>query len=252
MPTAEDMPLTAQLRSRLFDALFAIWTALFALGIPVFWALGTPQRPIRAATRLWVRGALVLLKHVVGLTHVIERPADLPEGPFLIVSNHQSPWETLAFLVVFPEVAIVAKQELLRIPVVSWYLVRSPMIVIDREEGSAALKVMLKQGRAATEAGRGVLIFPEGSRMAPDAPLTFRRGVEMLYTRLNVPILTVAVNSGRFWSEGLSCKRAGRITVSVLPPAPPGQPSAAVVGQLRGAMQVERDRINGAVFLSDR
>lgn len=250
MQTGGNVPLGIRARSGLFDALFAVWTALFALGVPVFHVLGRPRRPIRAATRLWVRGALFLLKHVVGLTHVVERHHDQSEGPVLIVSNHQSPWETLAFLVLFPDMAIVAKQELLKVPVVSWYLAQSPMIIIDRASGSSALKLMLKQARTAIDEGRSVVIFPEGSRMSPDAPLTFQRGVELLYASLNVPVQPVVVNSGRFWSEGVPRKRPGRITVSLLPPVLPGLSPAAAAEQVRCAMETERNRINAACYLA--
>ncbi|MEC5383922.1 1-acyl-sn-glycerol-3-phosphate acyltransferase [Aurantimonas sp. C2-6-R+9] len=138
----------ATLRSHLFDAAFALWTCLFAFGIPLLWILGSPRRPIRAATRVWVRGTLALLKGIVGLDYVVHGLDLVPDGPCLIVSNHQSPWETLAFLVLFPDVMIVAKHELLKIPIVSWYLAKSPMITIDREAGSTSLKKMLKQSRA--------------------------------------------------------------------------------------------------------
>ena len=239
-------------RSGLFDALFAVWTALFAIFIPLFLMLGCPTSPIRATTRVWVRGGLFLLKHVVGLTHVVLRPADMSQGPFLIVANHQSTWETLAFLAIFPDMAIVAKKELLKVPVVSWYLAHSPMIIIDRDEGSAALKTMLKQAATAISEGRSVLIFPEGSRKPSDTPVTFRRGVELLYARLNVPVLTVVVNSGRFWGVGMQNKRPGLITVSLLPIIEPGFPPAKIAAQIQSAMECERDRMNATTFGAGR
>ena len=174
------------------------------------------------------------------------------EGPYLIASNHQSPWETLAVLVFFPEVAIVAKKELLRIPVVSWYLAHSQMIIIDREAGSAALKLMLRQSLLAIEDGRSVLIFPEGSRKSPDEPIAFRRGVELLYTRLAVPVMPMIVNSGRFWGPSLPCKRPGRIVVSLLPLVGPALAPAAFSEKLLSVMEDERRRTSDAAFAYDR
>lgn len=208
----------ARLRSLLFDLVVVLWTALFALGIPVLWAFGKPQGAIRWATRQWVRGVHVALGHIVGLTHVEFGRENIPDEPCLIVSNHQSAWETLAYLVLFPDVAIVAKQELLSIPVFGWYLRHSPMIVIDRETGTKALRSMVEESRAALSQGRSVLIFPEGTRKPPEEPVAFKRGVEMLYARLGVPVLPVAIDSGRFWSSGSRTKRPGRITVSILAP----------------------------------
>ncbi len=153
-----------KVKSHLFDGFLAVWSTCFALGVPVFWLLGSPPMAIRSATRLWVRGILFGLKHIVGLNYV-ERGRDLiPTEPCLIVCNHQSTWETLAFLVLFPDVAIVAKRELLRIPIIGWYLRKSPMIIIDRESGPKALKAMLNQSREALAARHWPLCshFPRG------------------------------------------------------------------------------------------
>lgn len=98
-----------KLRSFAFDALFALWTASFAFGVPFFWIAGSPQRPIRSATRLWVRGTLFVLRQVVGLNDAERGRENVPTEPCIIISNHQSTWETLAFLVLFSGVAIGAK-----------------------------------------------------------------------------------------------------------------------------------------------
>lgn len=149
-------------KSHLFDAFLAGWTVWFALGVLGFWLVGSPGKAIRATTRLWVRGVLFGLRHVVRLDYVETGRDLIPAEPCLIVCNHQSTWETLAFLVLFPNVAIVAKQELLRIPIIGWYLRKSPMIIIDRETGSKALKTMLNQSREALAGGRSILISLRG------------------------------------------------------------------------------------------
>ena len=233
-----------KLKSRLFDAFLASWTVWFALGVLGLWLVGSPRKAIRAATRLWVRGVLFGLKHVVGLDYVEVGRELIPAEPCLIVCNHQSTWETLAFLVLFPDVAIVAKQELLRIPIIGWYLRKSPMIIIDRESGSKALKSMLKESREALASGRSVLIFPEGSRMKELEPIKFKRGVELLYAKLGTPVLPVLVNSGKFWGLGGSCKRGGTITVSYLAPIPAGMPAELFVRKAEALMEAERSRLS--------
>ena len=229
-----------KLKSRLFDGFLAFWTAWFALGALILWLAGSPQKTIRAASRLWVRGVLLKLKYIVGLNYAEKNRDLIPAEPCLIVCNHQSTWETLAFLVFFPDVAIVAKQELLRIPIISWYLRKSPMIIIDRESGSKALKTMLKQSREAIASGRSVLIFPQGTRMGESEPIRFKRGVELLYTKLGIPVLPVVVNSGRFWGIGASSKRSGTITVSYLPTIPAGMPAEKFVQKAEVQMEEER------------
>jgi 1-acyl-sn-glycerol-3-phosphate acyltransferase len=229
------------LRSRAFDLLLAVWTALFGAFIPVLSRVD-PRR-VRAASRLWVTGAMGLLRAVVGLDHVEIGRENRPAGPCLIVCNHQSTWETMALIKLFPDVVIVAKEELLRIPVFGWYLRRSPMITIDREFGTQALRRMVDGAKQALGEGRSVLLFPEGTRKGPDEPISFKRGVELLYGRLDVPVLPVVVNSGRFWGIGGGPKRGGTITLSCLPPLPPGLKAGEMMTRAEQVMEEERRRI---------
>ena len=141
------------------------------------------------------------------------------------MANHQSPWETVAALVLFPDVAIVAKRELLKLPVLGWYLRNSPMVIIDRGDTAKAARSMVTACRNALADDRSLLIFPEGTRMPVGSPIIFKRGVELLYRTLGVPAVIVAHDAGRFWrpQSGLS---SGVITVSFLPPIPPGLKAA--------------------------
>jgi 1-acyl-sn-glycerol-3-phosphate acyltransferase len=211
-----------RVRSKLFDITLALWTGLFTPVLAILWMCGSPERGVRLAARLWARGVLVGLKWLVGLTYVERGKHNIPDEPCLIIANHQSTWETLAFLILFPDVAIVAKQELLTIPVFSWFLRKSPMILIDRESGSKAVRKMIDESRAALAQGRSVLIFPEGTRKQVSAPIEFKRGVELLYTKLDRVVLPVALNSGLFWGPDRPYKRPGVISVSYLSPIQPG------------------------------
>ncbi len=170
----------ARLRSRAFGVALGLWTFLFGITVPVFWLCGSPRAAIRAMTRIWVRGAMAGLRNIVGLRHVERGRANVPREPCLIVANHQSTWETFASLVLFPDVAIVAKQELLSIPVFGWFLRHSPMIVIDRKTGAKSLREMIEQSRTALAQGRSVLIFPEGTRRLVTDRVEFKRGAELL------------------------------------------------------------------------
>ncbi|MCZ0733066.1 lysophospholipid acyltransferase family protein [Phreatobacter sp. AB_2022a] len=230
------------IRSKTFDILFGLWTAVFGLLIPVL-MIGHSKRIVRGISRLWVRGTLVLLDRVVGLGYVEKGRENRPDGPCIIVMNHQSTWETLASNVLFPNVAIVAKKELLRVPVFGWYLRRQPMITIDRDLGTQALRRMIDGARAAIAEGRPVLVYPEGTRKDPDEPISFRRGVEMIYAKLGVPVLPVVVNSGRFWGIAGGARRPGTITVSYLPAIAPGLSGAEMVAKASQAMEAERLRI---------
>ncbi|MDO9429542.1 MAG: lysophospholipid acyltransferase family protein [Methylobacterium sp.] len=232
----------SRIRSTLFNLYWAGWTALFVVPLVVLAALGAPAKPIRAATRLWSRGILFGLARIVRLTYVEEGRANVPAGPCLIVANHQSAWETLAFLTLVPNVAIVAKRELVAIPIVGWFLRRSPMIIIDRANGTQALRVMIDESRAAIADGRSVLMFPEGTRGGIADPVQFKRGVELLYAKLGLPVLPVAVNSGLYWPHGGSRHHPGAVTVRYLPLLPAGLSGAAFMAGTQGAIDAELDR----------
>jgi 1-acyl-sn-glycerol-3-phosphate acyltransferase len=208
--------------------------------LAILWLCGSPERGVRLASRLWAHGILISLKWLVGLTYAERGQHNIPDGPCLIIANHQSTWETLAFLILFPDVAIVAKQELLTIPVFSWFLRKSPMILIDRESGSKAVRKMVEESRAALAQGRSVLIFPEGTRKSVSEPIEFKRGVELLYAKLDRPVLPVALNSGHFWGPGRPYKRAGTISVSYLDPIPPGLAAREFLRKAEQLLEAER------------
>jgi 1-acyl-sn-glycerol-3-phosphate acyltransferase len=215
-------PALQRVRSRLFDIALVLWTALFAPAALALAICGAPERAVRRTARAWARGTLRLLGWCVGLTYVEEGLENIPSEPCLIVANHQSTWETLAFLALFPDVAIVAKKELLTIPIFAWFLRNSPMILIDRDSGTKALRKMVDESRAALAGGRSVLIFPEGTRRGVSATIEFKRGIEILYAKLDRKVLPVALNSGHFWAPGEPYKRAGTIIVSYLGAIEPG------------------------------
>lgn len=234
-----------RLRSLAFGALWALWTAAFAPVLLVIWLAGSPGTWVRSASRVWARGIMFGLKWVEGITYVVEGRENLPAQPCLVVANHQSTWETIAFLVLFPEVAIVTKQELLSVPIVAWFLRLSPMIIIDRDSGTKAIRKMMEEGANALAQGRSVLIFPEGTRSDPLERVAFKRGVELLYAKLGHPVLPVAMNSGTYWGAGKKPKRTGTITVSFLRPIEAGMPPQVAMKRAEQLIQNELDRLSG-------
>jgi 1-acyl-sn-glycerol-3-phosphate acyltransferase len=209
------------LRGLLFNALFYLWTALFCLLVlPVFPFLSPAG--MRRAARFWERVTFALLRFTVGLSHEVRGREHLPPGPVIIASKHQSAWETLAFHVLVPEVAVGLKEELTRIPVFGWYLMRAGNIRIDRGAAARALRSLVEGAKRAVASGLSVLIFPEGTRSAPGDPPDYKPGVVALYNALRLPVVPVALNSGLFWRRRSLVKHPGRIVVQFLEPIPPG------------------------------
>jgi 1-acyl-sn-glycerol-3-phosphate acyltransferase len=227
------------IRSVAFDIYLTLWTLLLSLAIPILICARTPATGVRGFSRIWVRGVLAGLKYITRITHREIGRNNIPEGPCLFVSNHQSPWETIASAVLLPDIAIVAKTELFRIPAFGWALRASPMIMLDREGGAASLRKMVSECQAALANGRSILIFPEGTRKSVSAPVEFKRGFELLYRALGVPVVPVAVNSGLLWGPDRPFRLSGIVTISYLPPVPPGMATSEMGHAVRAAIQRE-------------
>ena len=236
-----------QIRSYIFTGLWTLWTALFAPILGVLMLTGSRPVWVRKWARIWAGGVLGMLKYIVGLDHRVIGRENIPAKPCLIVCNHQSTWETIAVLILFPDVAIITKKELLKVPIFGPFLRLSPMITIDRESGTKAIRKMNEEGAVALSQGRSVLIFPEGTRSEPGAPVEFKRGVELLYGKLDCELLPVAMNSGDFWRPGKQNKKAGTITLTCLPPIPAGENASAAIKAAEAAIQAELTAIRATL-----
>ncbi len=210
------------LRSALFNLAFFAWSVLvMTLGLP---AIFFGRRAIFALGRLWVRGNFALLAATCGLRHRISGRQVLPQGPCIVASKHQSAWDTMIFCLIFQDCCFVLKQELLKSPLFGLYLRHSENIAVDRQGGAKALRSMLRSAREAMEAGRTIIIFPEGTRTEPGAAHPYHPGVAALYSHLDLPVVPVALNSGLFWGRRAFLKYPGQIHLEFLEPLPPGLP----------------------------
>jgi len=133
--------------------------------------------------------------------------------PAVIMSKHQSAWETIAFQLIFPAQTWALKREVLWIPFFGWGLAATRPIVINRRAKLRALDQLIKQGKRSLREGRCVVIFPEGTRMAPGLRGQYSPGGAMLAINSNVPIIPVAHNAGSFWGRRQFLKYPGTIQV---------------------------------------
>jgi len=229
------------IRSLLFNLLFFGWTSvMFLLSLP---ALLLPAGAVWGLGRIWVRGVVLLLRFVVGLSHEVRGLAHRPEGAALFAAKHQSAWDTLIFALLLDRPAIVLKQELLNVPLFGWYMRKCRMIPVDRKGRGTALKRMAAAARNRARAGRPILIFPQGTRVAPGTHRTYQPGVAALYGALGLPVVPVALNSGLFWGRRSFHKRPGRIVVEFLPPIPPGLERRKFMGELETAIETAANRL---------
>lgn len=229
------------LRSLLFNGALTVWSAVILLVVLAL--LPFPRRVLQAVTRLWMRSLHWLLRVTVGLTHEVRGLENLPPGPVILASKHQSAWDTTIFYCLLENPAYVLKKELLAIPIYGWYLQRTKMISIDREAGPSALRRMLRQAEEELGRGRPLVIFPEGTRVAPGERLPYHPGVAALYSRTGAAVVPVAVNSGLFWGRRSFLKRPGTIVIEMLPPLPRGLDRRGFMAELERRIEAATARL---------
>jgi 1-acyl-sn-glycerol-3-phosphate acyltransferase len=222
-------------RSLAFNVGFYAWTALLAI---VFLpTLIMPMRISVVGQVVWAHGIVALMRALVGITYEVRGREHVPPGAAIVAAKHQSAFDTMIFPLLLKDPAVVLKSELVLIPFYGWYALKWGMIPVDRKTGSSALRKMLKAAKRAVAAGRPIFIFPEGTRVAPDAAPDYKPGVAALYRELKVPCVPVALNSGLYWPRRAFLKRPGRIVIEFLPPIPPGLTRAAFMEALEGGIE---------------
>jgi 1-acyl-sn-glycerol-3-phosphate acyltransferase len=204
------------LRSSLFALALILITPPYALV-----ALATFPLPPMARYRIisgWSRLVVFLSKLILGIEWRVEGREHLPSRPSVILSKHQSAWETLAFQQIFPPQVHVLKRELLWIPFFGWGLALMSPIAIDRSRGVGALRSIARRGRERLEQGFWVVIFPEGTRVRPGERRDYQLGGAWLAAASGAPIVPVAHNAGLVWPRNAFLKRPGTVTVRIGPP----------------------------------
>jgi 1-acyl-sn-glycerol-3-phosphate acyltransferase len=215
------------IRSALFNGGFILWTLVLGLTASPLFLM--PRRASVGLARLWIRGAFFWLRLCTSIRHEVRGREHIPQHTGILASKHQSAWETMAFYLLLRDPAFVLKKELLSIPVFGWYLRHIGMIAIDRSAGQQALQQIIAQGREAMADGRQIVIFPEGTRVAPGTKKRYHRGVVALQEALQLPITPVALNSGLCWERNAFVKKPGCITIQFLRPIYPSNRSAEEV-----------------------
>jgi 1-acyl-sn-glycerol-3-phosphate acyltransferase len=135
--------------------------------------------------------------------------------------------------------------ELTRIPLFGHYLVKSGCIGVEREAGTRAMRSLMQQSRARLEAGLSLLLFPEGTRVAPGEHKPYRPGIAALYLQLGRPVVPVALHTGHVWGKGLFAKHPGTAVVAFLEPIPPGLDRKAFMARLEERIETASAELAG-------
>ena len=206
------------LRSAAFNVWFFGITALLG-AVGIFVRAFIPRRTL-AFARFWARSVLFGARWIVGIDVDITGLDRLPPGAALLASQHQSAFDTLIWVVKLPRCSYVFKAELADVPLFGPMLAASGQIPIDRGASIAAVRSLIRGTQAAKAAGRQIVIFPEGTRVAHGADADIRGGFSLIASRTGLPIYPVSTDSGLYWSRRSFVKRPGRVRIHIGEPIP--------------------------------
>jgi 1-acyl-sn-glycerol-3-phosphate acyltransferase len=230
------------IRSVIFAVLQTALTIFFSL-LALFSFPFSAHRRYRLITG-YNRTVIWLARWVLGIRYVVEGREHLPSQPAIILAKHQSAWETVAFLFLFPPVSPVIKQELLSIPLFGWAFRMLSPIAIDRGAGREALKQIVKQGRDKLAQGFWVLVFPEGTRVSPGEKGRYGIGGSWLAAETGAPVVPVAHNAGEVWPKNAFIKRPGTVTVRIGPAIDStGKSAAEITRAVEAWIETEMTRL---------
>ena len=205
------------LRSTLYFLFLILATLIIAgFGLLIGWAL--PKDKIFVLDTAWSRINLWGLSRICGLNYRLVGEENIPEESCIIFAKHQSAWETIALISLIPgPKAWVLKRELLFVPIFGWFMWYFKPIAINRKSGRRAVDQIIEQGRDRLENGRNIIVFPEGTRVAPGTRKKYGIGGAILAERTGRRVLPIAHNAGVFWRRRDLRKYPGTIDVVIGP-----------------------------------
>lgn len=225
------------IRSILFALFFYPGTAVCVL--LAFPAAAIHRELLTHVTHAWAWWHRWCARWMLGVRSRVEGPP--PEGVAIVAAKHQSMFETIEALLWLKRPAVVMKRELADMPGWGWVARTYGVIPVDREGGAAALRRMLRAAQAAVADGRPILIFPEGTRVNPGEHPPLQPGFAGLYRSLGLPVVPVALDSGRIWPRHSFVKHPGIVTTRFMEPLPPGLPRAEIEAAVHRAINSLED-----------
>jgi 1-acyl-sn-glycerol-3-phosphate acyltransferase len=206
------------IRSLLYTTLLFLTTMAFGVVVLVSALLPLTIEQRYVIPRTWGRFECWLASVICGIGYVVEGQQNLPNEPFVSLWKHSTAWETMAQMFVVPTASWLLKREVLWIPIIGWAVSTYKPIAINRRAGHSAVNQVVKQGRERLAAGMGVVVYPEGTRVAPGEARKYGISGALLAVEAGVPVVPIAHNAGYFWRRRSLLKRPGTIYVVIGPP----------------------------------
>ncbi len=207
------------LRSTLFMTWAILWSVLTA-PLVVIGAITLRGLWAYRLGKFWRLGIQWGVENILGIRPQVIGLENMPDEPCVILSKHQSAWETMVLQDFVPKgryCVFVLKKELLRVPFIGWGLAAMKMISIDRSAGKDALDQVVAQGRERLQQGFYVIVFPEGTRVAPGQTKRYKPGGAYLANHVGCKVVPIAHDAGERWPRQAFLKTPGTVTVSIGP-----------------------------------
>ena len=226
-----------RLSGLLFTALLVANTVAGSLWAVVLWPL--PHR-VRYffAVRCWAQANLWLLRVLCGVSWEASGRENLPAGPCVVLMKHSSAFDTIVQTLLFPRQTWMLKRELMFVPIFGWGLASMRAIGVDRARGARGIRSVIREGRARIkDEGLWVVVFPEGTRVAPGEVGHYAPGGAMIASAAGCPVVPVAHNAGDHWPRRSATKRPGTIRIVI------GRPLESTGGSARKITEEAKNRI---------
>lgn len=226
------------IRSILFDVLlYALLVVMGILLLPTTLSRKWTYRAIRAycTTVLW------LLEVTCGIRTEVR--GEVPQDEVLICAKHHSFLDILILSNILPQAKFVMKQELRYIPILGQYALRMGSTPVARGRRGRAMKEMVAHVENRERGGGQLVIYPQGTRVAPGARLAYKIGAGVLYERLGLSSVPVATNAGVFWGRRRWWRRPGTAVVEFLEPIPPGLPIKDFMSRIETTVEKASDNL---------
>ena len=231
------------IRSTLFNISFFISTLLIAT-IGLFFAI-LSKKWSKYVGRFWGIVTLWELKVICNIKCNIVGLENIPQdGKYIIAAKHESAWDTAFFLKYFKDPVYVLKRELIFIPFFGLHLLLMGMIHINRAKGKKAVKeICSKSNIVLNKQKRPIVIFPQGTRTAPNDKKPYKSGIYAIANNAKAPVIPIVLNSGSFWGKSSFIKNPGVIQVKILPKIQANQEKNDFMKKLEKSMEFEYTKL---------
>ncbi|MBD1147829.1 1-acyl-sn-glycerol-3-phosphate acyltransferase [Pelagibacterales bacterium SAG-MED31] len=225
----------------IFYGALASWTILMGvLSLPFVFL---PSKFIALPAKIWIKGLFICLKYICGVTHEIRGLTHLSDEPIIIVSKHQSAFETFALYYYLKKSFFIHKKQLFYIPIFGQYLMKHNMVSIDRAGQASTMRKMISDVKKKLDSGSTIIIFPEGTRKKPGEKADYKTGFIGIYNTSKRKLQPVALNSGLFWQKGLKVIKRGHIIIEFLPQIDIGLDKKEVLKKVENSIELATKKL---------